>query len=231
MISYIRCFASKKHSERDELKTNRGSRSARDSATNFREAVEEDGDGELESGDEDVLTSLGASYRAWRVYHREKRAHDYTKSRLVATFKREAELLKLLARMGGSVESVEQTLMRLEDLEAAVMILKEKAEVQVIGSAMRKDLSLELEVLNAQCQAYKERLHEANATLLNYRSQNHEAHLKLASSKLEKGRLTGELRMVKKAAVLAMNRQFYQFDAQSHANGNKKRSHSSIGIV
>ncbi|KAI9989845.1 hypothetical protein PInf_020132 [Phytophthora infestans] len=243
-VSAVCCFASKKHHERDKLKTLRGSRLARDSATELRwcvAAAEEEDDYGPGSDDEDVLTSLGASYRAWRVYHREKRAHDYTKSRLVDAIRREAGLVKLLARVGDTAEGIERTLMRLEDLEATVVSLEEKYNAAVDGQVLSEDLALELEALQSQCQMHSDRLHEANAATSRWKSQYQEARSELASSSLEKERLEGELRKVKKAAVLAMNRQYVQLDANGasqsllradrhHDNENKKRSFSSDDI-
>ncbi|KAG3009991.1 hypothetical protein JG687_00001860 [Phytophthora cactorum] len=240
-LSTVCCFASRKHRERDKLKTLRGTRSARDSATELHwgvSAAEDEDDNGPGSGDEDVLTSLGASYRAWRVYHREKRAHDYTKSRLVAAIRREAGLVKLLARIGGTAEDVECTLMRLEDLEATVVALEEKYD----GQVTREDLALELEALQAQCQVHSDRLYEANAAALHWKSQYQDVLSQLVASNLEKERLDGELRKVKKAAVLAMNRQYVQLDTNGasqlllrttrhYENESKKRSYSSDEIL
>ncbi|ETP22705.1 hypothetical protein F441_04034 [Phytophthora nicotianae CJ01A1] len=243
-LSTVCCFASKKHRERDKLKTLRGSRSTRDSAAELRWGVstaeDEDDDGPG-SDDEDVLTSLGASYRAWRVYHREKRAHDYTKSRLVVAIRREAGLVKLLARTGETAEGIEYTLMRLEDLEATMMRLEEKYNAAVDEQVLCEDLALERENLQAQRQLHSDRLHKANAAILHWKSQYEEVLSQLTSSNLEKERLGGELRKVKKAAVLAMNRQFVQLDAnvvsqsllrtaRHHEKESKKRSFSSDEI-
>ncbi|KAL3671342.1 hypothetical protein V7S43_003270 [Phytophthora oleae] len=118
-LSTVCCFTSRKTSPRDELKCIRGTKSQHPFrwgvSTIETDAEDDDGPG---SGDEDVLTSLGASYRAWRVYHREKRAHDYTKSRLVDAIRGEAWLVKQVARVGGAVEGIECTLMKHEDLQA-----------------------------------------------------------------------------------------------------------------
>ncbi|KAL7680788.1 hypothetical protein Plhal304r1_c062g0149121 [Plasmopara halstedii] len=171
VVSVVRCFAKRKHNQRDELKTSTGSRLARASAASFRMSMDDAnvGDDEPESGDEDILISLPTSCRAWRVYHREKRAHDYTKRRLVATFQRETKLLKLVASIDGRVEVVERTAMEMADLEAAMMRFEMKLDTQVQELVMQNDLILKLEASKAQCQFYKERLYETNATLLKYR--------------------------------------------------------------
>lgn len=121
VASTICCFASWKTNPRDEFKCTRGSMSNNERPFHWGVCTADsdaEDDGGPGSGDEDVLTSLGASYRAWRVYHREKRAHDYTKSRLVDAIRREAWLVKQLARVGGTTEGIECTLMIQEDLQA-----------------------------------------------------------------------------------------------------------------
>ncbi|KAG7385648.1 hypothetical protein PHYPSEUDO_001210 [Phytophthora pseudosyringae] len=247
-LSVVCCFTSRKHNQRDELKAVRESRRARDSATEFRwggsPAEEEDEDNSGPgSDDEDVLTSLGASYRAWRVYHREKRAHDYTKSRLVEAIRREATLVKQLARVGGTAEGIERTLMGLEDLEATVVSLGGKYDAAVSGQVAREDLAQELEALQTQYQAHSDRLHEAEAAALYWKSQCQEVLPELTSSNLERLRLAGELRKVKKVAVLVMKRQYVQLDAtngaaegllrvaRQHNKQSMKRSYSDNKIA
>lgn len=246
-VSRACCFMPIKHNPRDDIKVSRGP--ARDSATELGWGVytaedDDEDDNGPGSGDEDVLTSLGASYRAWRVYHREKRAHDYTKSRLVEAIRREATLVKQMARVGGSVEGIERTIMRLEDLEASVIILEEKYDAAVTEQVTREDLVLELEALQSQCQLHTARLHEAEVAALRWKTQCQQALPELASSNLEKERLIGELRKVKKTAVLMMNRQYVQLEmmnssaphllprsARHHQIEIKKRSHSNIEIA
>ncbi|KAG2813339.1 hypothetical protein PC111_g14435 [Phytophthora cactorum] len=133
---------------------------------------------------------------------------------------------------------VECTLMRLEDLEATVVALEEKYD----GQVTREDLALELEALQAQCQVHSDRLYEANAAALHWKSQYQDVLSQLVASNLEKERLDGELRKVKKAAVLAMNRQYVQLDTNGasqlllrttrhYENESKKRSYSSDEIL
>ncbi|CAI5714605.1 unnamed protein product [Peronospora destructor] len=220
VVSRACYFTPKTHNPRDDIKNSRGS--ARDNTTEFDwGACAEEDDGEHDGGpgsdDEDVLTSLGASYRAWRVYHREKKAHDYTKSRLVESIRRETTLAKQMARLGGSVDRIERTLMRQEDLEATVVILEKKYDAVVTRQAADNDVELDLK----------------REQLLS----------ELASINLEKNRLTEELRKAKKTAVLIMNRQYVQLEtpssvpqllpraARRQKYEIKKRSYSDIAII
>uniref|UniRef100_A0AAV1T329 Uncharacterized protein n=1 Tax=Peronospora matthiolae TaxID=2874970 RepID=A0AAV1T329_9STRA len=228
----------KKHNPRDDLKLSRGS--TRDSTTELdqRSCGAEDNNGPG-SDDEDVLTSLGTSIRAWRVYHREKRAHDYTKTRLVDSIRREAALANQMTRVGGSVEGIERILMRLEDLGAAVV----NAKGCLLGAAVTRqaaDKDVEC-TLDDPCQVDPDRIQEAEAAALHWKTQCQQLLPKLAASNLEKDRLTGELRMAKKTAVLMMNRQYGQLEAlngthhqslpripRRRRNDVKKRSYSDI---
>ncbi|KAG6576526.1 uncharacterized protein IUM83_08966 [Phytophthora cinnamomi] len=202
----------------------------------------DDEDGKPGSDDEDVLTSLGASYRAWRAYSREKRAHEYTKTRLVELIKREATLSKQLKRVGGSVEGIEQVLMKMEDLESAVVVLEERCDVAVTGQAAREDIALELEAVQRQCQLHTDRLHEVEAAASRWKSQYQLALPELAGSNLEKERLAGELRKVKKTAVLLLNRQYVQLETmrkppqlsritRHHGDEAKTRSYSYVDAM
>ncbi|KAE9041556.1 hypothetical protein PR003_g2789 [Phytophthora rubi] len=244
------CFTTSKRSSRDDFKISRGA-AARGKAMDFEwgtsasslsPAAGDDDDGEPGSGDEDVLTSLGASYRAWRAYSREKRAHEYTKTRLVELIKRESALTKQLARLGGTVEGIECALMKLEDLKSAQVVLEGRYDAAVTGQAAREDLALELETVQRQCQLHTDRLHEAEAAASRWKSQYQQALPELACSNLEKERLTGELRKVKKTAVLLLNRQYVQLETMSKASQiprstghlkveTKARSFSNVEII
>ncbi|CAH0490253.1 unnamed protein product [Peronospora farinosa] len=242
VVSRACSFTSKEHNPRNDIKNSSGS--ARDSTTELdRGACADENDGEHDGGpgsdDEDVLTSLGASYRAWRVYHREKKAHDYTKSRLVESIRREATLAKQMARFDGSVEQIERAFMRQEDLEATVIILVEKYDTVVTRQATENDNELDLE---SQCPLRIHRLHEADA--LHWKTQCEQLLSELASINLEKNRLIEELRKAKKTAVLIMNRQYVHLEtgmssapqllpraARRQKNDIKKRSYSDIAIV
>lgn len=243
-LSEVCCFTAKKkkRSPRDEFKVSRGAPRRGDlewGAFSSSAAAEDDDDGEPGSGDEDVLTSLGASYRAWRAYSREKRAHDYTKSRLVDFIKRETALTKQLARVGGSAEGIERALMKLEDLESAVVVLEERYDAAVTGQAAREDLALELEAVQRQCQVHTDRLHEAEAAASRWKSQYQLALPELACSNLEKEQLAGELRKVKKTAVLLLNRQYVQLktmrkaphSTRFHEDETKARSFNNVDVI
>ncbi|CAH0482910.1 unnamed protein product [Peronospora belbahrii] len=243
VVSRACCCMSNKHHPRDDVKVVRGS--PRDSTTELdwrvcAAADDSENDGGPGSDDDDVLTSLGASYRAWRVYHREKRAHEYTKNRLVESIRREATLAKQVACLRGSMEQTECTLMRLEDLEAMAIILEEKYKAVATRQGTEKDDEFELEF---QCPLHTHRLHEAEADALRWKTQCQQLLPKLASINLEKNGLTEELRKAKKAAVLIMNRQYSQLEtlsgvphilsrtARRQKNDLKKRSYSDIEIV
>ncbi|OWZ24529.1 hypothetical protein PHMEG_000419 [Phytophthora megakarya] len=212
----IACCLSKKPNPRDEIKILRGSTAAQDRPRELRWGIQaaegDEDDGGPGSGDDDVLTSLGASYRAWRVYHREKRAHDYTKSRLVDVIRREAALEKQLVRIGGSVESSECTLMKLEDLEAGMAILEGKYNAAVTEQVAREEIAFEFEAFRTQFQNHIERLHTAEADALHWKAQYQAVLPKLARINMEKQSLLEELRMAKKACVLKMNRQYAQLE-------------------
>ncbi|TDH68150.1 uncharacterized protein CCR75_009569 [Bremia lactucae] len=226
VISIVCCFASKQHRQRDELKTSIGSRLVRDNARELRNAVNigDKGDEELGSGDEDILTSLNASNRACRLYHREKRAHAYTRSRLVATLRSEADLTKRISQVSGNFQDHERGRMKVEDLEATVRRLEEKVD-SVSSSQTTGELDIVLKAFRSKSQTDND---EANATVLYWKVQHHTFQEALASSNSEKVRLTRELQKVKKAAVLAMNRTLTR-DANNRAS--MKRSYSSTGIV
>lgn len=227
MVSIVCCFASKQHRQRDELKTSIGSRLTRDSARELRDAVNtgNKGNDESESGDDNVLTSLSASYRAWRGIHREKCAHAYTRSRLVATLRSEADLKKLISLMGGSAQNSERSRMKLEDLEATVRRLEEKVDSvnsQVTGEV---DYVLNVEALRSTSQVHHD---EVNATVLYWKAQHHQLQEELAFSNIENLRLARELQKVKKAAVLAVSRSLIR-DTNNCAS--KQRSYTNTGLV
>ncbi|CAI5736134.1 unnamed protein product [Hyaloperonospora brassicae] len=234
-------FVSKKHNPRDDFK--HSGEPPRDSTTtlNGSACVADENGSPAGSDDEDVLTSLGASYRAWQVYHREKRAHDYTKTRLVDSIKRENELTKQMARVGGSVEGIERTLMGLEDLETAVATSNELLlGAGVTRKAADKDAECTLE---SPCQMHLDRVHEAESAVLHWKTQYEKVLPELAACHLERDRLVGELRMAKKTAVLMMNRQIGQLEALNSTHHQslpriprhrridvKKRSYSDVVI-
>ncbi|CAI5703432.1 unnamed protein product [Peronospora effusa] len=205
----------KEHSPRDDIKNSSGS--ARDSTTELdRGACADENDGEHDGGpgsdDEDVLTSLGASYRAWRVYHREKKAHDYTKSRLVESIRREATLAKQMARFDGSVEQIERAFMRQEDLEATVIILEEKYDAVVTRQATENDNELDLEKLasiNLEKNRLIEELRKAKKTAVLIMNRQY-VHLETGMSSAP---------------------QLLPRAARRQKNDIKKRSYSDIAIV
>jgi hypothetical protein len=253
-LSAACCFTSAKHNPRDDFKTFRGSRPTRDSATELGWGVSAaaggaDDDDDAGSGDEDVLTSLGASYRAWRAYHREKRAHDYTKSRLADWIWREAAAVKQLARVGGNAQGVERTLMRLEDLEAAVVALETKYNTTLVARVRessqasnpdsteggehepraRETLERELESLQQQNQENADHLGDVDAATLHWKTERQRLLSELAACQREKKQLVGELRNVKKTAALMANRQYVQLCSKKETPQSVTRSQQSQG--
>ncbi|KAL4144784.1 hypothetical protein PRNP1_013910 [Phytophthora ramorum] len=253
-LSTACCFSSK---TRDEIKVRRGS--TRDSVVKlgwdvFAGDCGDEDDGGPGSGDEDVLTSLGASYRAWRAYHREKRAHGYTKSRLVDVFRREAALAKQLTRVGGSVEGIECLLMKLEDLESTVAASEEKLGGRQDSSdedsrnerneqvfqderSLRDRMEQELGVLQQRCAVYASKLNEAEGDVLRWTTQYQQLLPELAASNREKQQLAGELRNVKKTAVLMANRQYVLLGANARAlealprtDDDDKRAYNEVNV-
>ncbi|GMF21026.1 unnamed protein product [Phytophthora fragariaefolia] len=227
-LSEACCFTKKKHNSRDDFKVFRGATPQRTKAEfewGVSPRAQDDKESEPGSGDEDVLASLGASYRAWRAYNREKRAHEYTKTRLVELIKHETALSKQLVRVGGSMEGIERVLMKVEDMESAVATLDDKYDVAVSGQAAREDLALELEALQRRCQLHTERLHEAEAAASRWKSQCQQALPDLASSNLERERLTEELGKMKKTAVLLMNRQYFHLKTLGRASQLSRSIH------
>ncbi|GMF09799.1 unnamed protein product [Phytophthora lilii] len=200
----------------------------------------QDDDDDPGSGDEDVLTSLGASYRAWRAYNREKRAHEYTKSKFVEIIRRESALAKQLAPVGGSAQGIERTLMKQEDLESAMVTMKRKYGVAVAKLVVCDELAHLLDALRAKYQEQSDRLREAEAAEVHWKAQYQQVLSELVSSNQEMELLSGELRKVKKTAVLVMGRQYAQYDAvngalssfphlsRCHPSEGKKRSYSNV---
>ncbi|EGZ15585.1 hypothetical protein PHYSODRAFT_508177 [Phytophthora sojae] len=129
--------------------------------------------------------------------------------------------------------------MKLEDLESAVVVLEERYDAAVTGQAAREDLALELEAVQRQCQVHTDRLHEAEAAASRWKSQYQLALPELACSNLEKEQLAGELRKVKKTAVLLLNRQYVQLktmrkaphSTRFHEDETKARSFNNVDVI
>ncbi|KAG7401450.1 hypothetical protein PHYBOEH_000995 [Phytophthora boehmeriae] len=199
--------------------------------------AKDDDDDDPGSGDDDVLGSFTAIDRARRALYREKRAHDYTKRRLVEIVKRENMLKKRLAPVGGTVEGIENVLMRLEDSQAIIVAMKERYDVEATEQARKLDenlnrgivsrneeslrlelpkceyLQLEFKELQKQSQTQDSRLREAEAVVLSLKIEYQQVLSELLRASQEKKALVKRLRKARKSAILMATRKCTYPDA------------------